>query len=175
MARKKKQEVSEETLDEVDNYLSNDLDAYQQSMVFIELSKRRNSFDLLTAQRMLATIQFERLLNTIELESLDAKWTASVNAKIQSLDKTLNDLVRLEIEKTSKKIVIGDVRIETGESHSQKIKKDYIEKWGEKTAAVLNNPDSKRRVLNILESLRAGASGPIGAILDAEAKKEKEE
>ena len=80
------------------------------------------------------------------------------------MDKILTELSRLEIERHTKKITFTG-EIADSSQNREKIKNEYIEKWGEKTANVLNNPDSKRRVMNVLEKFRAGANGVVSEIL----------
>lgn len=151
----------EKEIEDIFEYNDN-LSAYEQSLVFAELSRRRGTFDVLQAQRLVAQLQFERLLNALESE--DGSNKNVIDDRLAKMDKTLNELSRLEIERHTKKITITGEIADSSQSR-EKIKNEYIEKWGEKTANVLNNPDSKRRVMNVLEKFRAGANGVVSEIL----------
>jgi len=144
-------------LEEQIDILSTDSSVYERCLAFCELCKRRGYFDYLVAQNLLAEIQFERLLNSIELDN-----TSLINEQLKALDKLFNDMARLDIERRTKKIFFSGEFIQ---ADLQKVKDEYIAKWGEKTANILNNPDSRRRVMNVLEKFRAGANGVVAEIL----------
>lgn len=146
-----------EQLQEEIDMLSTDSSVYERCLAFAELCRRRGSFDIGIAQNLLAEIQFERLIKCIESNN-----DSSINEQLKTLDKLFNDMAKLDIERRTKKIFVSG---EIVQADSQKVKDEYIAKWGEKTANILNNPDSRRRVMNVLEKFRAGANGVVAEIL----------
>jgi hypothetical protein len=146
-----------------------ELTTHERALVFIELAKRKNCFDVHAAHSLLASLQFERVLAAMEKEVSKPNYASVVDDRMQLLNKMLVEISKLEAEKEENKVlqVVDDV------TYQMKMKKDYVEKYGEKTANILLNPDSKRRIMNLVERFRAGANGVVSEILNAEEESRK--
>ena len=146
-----------------------ELTTHERALVFIELAKRKNCFDVHAAHSLLASLQFERVLAAMEKEVSKPNYSIVVDDRMQLLNKMLVEISKLEAEKEENKVlqVVDDV------TYQLKMKKEYTEKYGEKTANILLNPDSKRRIMNLVERFRAGANGVVSEILNAEEESKK--
>jgi hypothetical protein len=105
---------------------------------------------------------YERCLAFCELCKRRGYFDYLVAQNLLAEIQLFNDMARLDIERRTKKIFFSGEFIQ---ADLQKVKDEYIAKWGEKTANILNNPDSRRRVMNVLEKFRAGANGVVAEIL----------
>ena len=116
--------------------------------------------------QVLIAVQTERMLMAHKKELEDGKVNEQGNKQIDLLNKVLKNLSDVDIDRRKIKEMVGSRGREFLIDSMDMIKEQYVERWGEQTTKIMFNPESRRRVLNALEQVRAGASGPLANLLE---------
>jgi hypothetical protein len=137
-------------------------------------------FDVFVAHKMLAAIQFERVTSAVEREKEAGELSSSTSKQIELLNTILKTVNDEEIQRNTKRVSerfirqIGDNNGSSVLMAVEKVKEQYSQRYGANTAKVILDPESRRRLLNVIERVRASASGPVRKVLEAEMQKESE-
>lgn len=131
-------------------------------------------FDVFIAHKMLAAIQFERVTSAVDREKADGtKLDAATSKQIELLNTILKTVNDTEIQRNTRRISERFVRqIDDNNGSSvvmavERVKEQYAQKWGEKTAKAILDPESRRRLLNVIEKVRSTSSSTMKKILEA--------
>jgi hypothetical protein len=135
--------------------------------------------DTFAAHKLLANLQFDRVIADVEDERKVGTTGKKASASIKLMNQILVDVNKLEIEKnttkTKTKVTLtspdgipnipgtGTIQID------QQVREQYRERWGEATQKLATDPDARRRLLHLLEKARAQVTpGVKSAIEDGE-------
>lgn len=109
----------------------------------------------------------------------DASIAAS--KQIDLLNNIMKSLNEEEISRNTKRVTSrffhhtgGDTNGNSVVRAVETVKEQYAERWGEATAKVVLDPESRRRLLNVIERVRASNSIPVKRVLDAQVIREME-
>jgi hypothetical protein len=149
-------------------YITNNLPKEQlkeivPSTVSMLKDSLQENIDPIHALNILLAIQMDRVMIEYAIEKNIGKTMTSntksvdVAAKITHLlDRaTSEDLVR-RLKGASQDKTPGDTLDNIGKLHDA-----YAQRYGEVAANVIANPDARRRILNIMEKIEKGNSGPL--------------
>ena len=126
--------------------------------------------------QVLIAIQTDRVMLEHKREQETGKISEQGNKQIALMDKILKNLSDVEADRKKIKAVNNAVHSREYLMDSMDmVKQQYVEKWGSQTAQIMLNPESRRRVLNALEQVRAGADGPLAQLLSKHNQQLKDE
>ena len=124
---------------------------------------RENFVDPQDVFNMLALFQVDRLMNLEKFDSeTEIQYDGRVQREISLLRQTLRDFGDLMVDRNLRYIRnLPKEKLDT----PQGVLNHALEKYGEK-ARILADPKSRRKVLNVLESLSSRADGPVAKLLE---------
>jgi hypothetical protein len=116
--------------------------------------------------QVLIAIQTERMVMAHQKEIEEGRVGEQGNKQVDLMNRILKSLADVDIDRRKIKEMVGSRSREFLIDSMDMIKAQYVERWGERTANIMFQPESRRRVLNALEQVRAGASGPLAKLLE---------
>jgi hypothetical protein len=95
--------------------------------------------------------------------------------QVDLLNTIMKSLNEEEIQRNTKRVATrffhslgGDQNGSSVVMAVEKVKEQYAQRWGETTAKVVLDPESRRRLLNVIERVRASNTLPVKRVLDAQ-------
>ncbi|MBX3040928.1 MAG: hypothetical protein KF789_09510 [Bdellovibrionaceae bacterium] len=119
--------------------------------------------DPIHSLNILLAIQIDRIMIEYSIEKKLGK-TINTNTKAISVAATISDLLNKatsdDLSRRLKGASLDSSPSDTLDNMS-KVRESYAQKYGEVAANVIANPDSRRRILNIMEKIEKANSGPL--------------
>ena len=131
------------------------------------LANLEKYLDPLDMYQLLMHVQFERTMWVVEKERQNQTPTQSGDKEVQLMDRILKNIGDIETQRSVKKIKISSsLKGHAVEDQFVKIQGQYNERWGKQTKKLFNDPDSRRKILNVIERMRAGETEVLQKVLN---------
>lgn len=114
------------------------------------------------ALQSLGFIAFDRVLIDFQKEKNQGTTRKSNLQNIRLAKDIWESIARIKIE--AKKAQLPSINLNTQNnifSNMDKVKEKFIERYGERVASVMVEPESRRKILEALECVRAIGQGPV--------------
>ena len=137
-------------------------------------------FNVQTAHKMLAAIQFDRVMMDLENEKKIGATSKHTNDNIRLMNSILKTIEEIDVAKNTVKHTTRMVKSTMPHGDGpivaiEHVKQQYISKFGAATADAILNPESRRKLLNVIERARAFSSPAVQrAIAEGAQAMEKE-
>lgn len=121
--------------------------------------------DPIEALNLLLNIQIDRIAIEYKIEKKLGKTLASTTKAIDIATTIANALNRASSDEQARKLKYGDNKNDSYDAavkrQHDKITESVAARYGEVTANIMNDPAARRRILNVVEKLGKGTSGPL--------------
>ena len=139
-----------------------------------EMLKNFYEDDTFAAHKIVANVQFDRMMKDVEEERRAGTTGKKASANIRLMNQILVDVNKLEIEKnttkTKTKVTLtspdGVVHAPGTIQIDQQVREQYRERWGEATQKPATDPDARRRLLHLLEKARAQVTPGVKSAIE---------
>lgn len=124
--------------------------------------------DPMDVYQVLLAVHSERIMMDYAQEKRNGRTTQQNTQNIRAMNDILKSMADVE---TTRKFRFKEFQQSRGVEDTlaslERAKQKYEERWGPVAAAAILNPESRRRILNALEQVRAVSTGPIADLLSA--------